>query len=89
MVASILQVRVKDFATFKKALVSNEKARAASGGVLDHIYRDLDDPNRLVIIKKWDSLSNARDYYNSAGFKEAVARGGVEEKPTLEFVDDA
>ncbi len=89
MVASIYQCRVKDFAAFKKALQSNEKARASSGGNLDHIYRDVDDPNKLILIKNWPSLDNARNYYNSENFKEAMARAGIEGMPTLSFVEEA
>ncbi len=89
MVASIYQSRVKDFATFKKALDSTEKARTSSGAVLDHIYRDTADPNKLVVIQKWPSVEKARKYYDSEIFKEAIARGGVEGKSTLSFFEDA
>jgi heme-degrading monooxygenase HmoA len=70
-------------------LDKTEKARTSAGGVLDHIYRDTEDPNKLVVIQKWTSLSNARKYYNSDVFKEAIARGGVEGKSTIEFVEEA
>jgi quinol monooxygenase YgiN len=89
MSATIVQHRVRDYATWKKAFDSVQQARDSSGAVLEHIYRDADDPNKLTVILKWKSLTNARKYMNSPEFKAAISKAGIEGQPSIAYLDEA
>ncbi len=89
MTTSIYQAKVRDYQTWKKAFDSMQSVRASNGGATDHIYRDTEDPTKIIAILKWSSISNAKKYYSSAEFKSAVAKSGVVGQSILEFVDEA
>jgi heme-degrading monooxygenase HmoA len=89
MTATIFQAKVRDYSTWKKAFDSMQDIRTSKGAITDHIYRDADDPNKIIAILKWSSISNARSYFSSAEFKAALAKSGTEGQPILEYVKDA
>jgi len=88
MATTLVQSKVRDYATWKKAFDSLQELRKSSGAVTDHIYRDADDPSKIIAILKWSSISNARKYYKSAEFKSALVKAGAE-GTTIAFLDDA
>ena len=88
MASMLVQHKVKDFAEWKNMYDSVADLRAANGELSDKIYRDASDPNKLTLIFKWDSLSNAQKYANSPELKAAMEKAGVEGPPNINFLNE-
>jgi len=84
----LVQHKVKDFAEWKKVYDSVADLRASNGELSDKLYRDANDPNRLTLIFKWDSLANAQKYANSPELKAAMEKAGVEGPPSIYFLNE-
>lgn len=88
MPATIVLQRVRDYSTWKKEYDAIKDLRFTSGSYADQVYRDTDDPNKVTIIMKWKSLTNAKKYYSSPDFIASMARGGVEGLPNIAYVTE-
>jgi len=88
MASMLVQHQVKDFAEWKKVYDSVADLRTSNGELSDKIYRDANDPNKLTIVFKWDSLANAQKYANSPELKEAMQKAGVEGPPNIYFLNE-
>ncbi|OGO65260.1 MAG: hypothetical protein A2Z45_02770 [Chloroflexi bacterium RBG_19FT_COMBO_55_16] len=88
MASMLVQHKVKDFAEWKKVYDSVADLRASNGELSDKLYRDANDPNRLTLIFKWDSLANAQKYANSPELKAAMEKAGVEGPPSIYFLNE-
>ena len=88
MASMLVQHKVKDFAEWKKVYDSVADLRASNGELSDKLYRDANDPNRLTLIFKWDSLANAQKYANSPELKAAMKKAGVEGPPSIYFLNE-
>lgn len=89
MASMLVQHQVKDYAAWKKVYDSVKDLRTSNGELSDKIYRDVNDPNKLTVIFKWDSIENAKKYANSPELKAAMERAGVEGKPSIYFLNEA
>ncbi len=88
MTATMVQTKVKDYSTWRKAFDSMQEMRTSGGAMTDRIYRDADDPNKVTVILKWSSLTNARKYLNSSEFKDALVRAGVQGQSIIYYFDE-
>jgi heme-degrading monooxygenase HmoA len=78
MAATIVQQKVPDYATWRKQFDSLKDLRKTSGVLSDQIFRDARDPNRVMIVLKWDSITHAEKFYNSPELKSALVKAGAE-----------
>jgi heme-degrading monooxygenase HmoA len=88
MSVTIAQQRVRDYSTWKKAYDEMKDLRFLNGAFSDQVYRDDADPNIVTVIIKWNSLANAKKYYNSPEMKAAMSRGGVEGLSSIAYVNE-
>jgi heme-degrading monooxygenase HmoA len=88
MPVTIAQQRVRDYSTWKIAYNEMKDLRFLNGALSDQVYRDEADPNIVTVIIKWNSLTNAKKYYNSPEMKAAMARGGVEGLFNIAYVNE-
>lgn len=89
MTATIVQQKVKDYATWKKQFDAMKDLRISSGMISDQIYRDTRDPYKVMIVLKWDSIIHAEKYFNSPELKSALIKAGVEGQPTINYLNEA
>jgi len=89
MASMLVQHQVKDFAAWKNVYDSVADLRASNGELSEQIYRDANDPNKLTVVFKWDSLTNAQNYANSPELKAAMEKAGVEGPPDIHFLNEA
>ncbi len=89
MAIIIVQHKVKDFATWKKAFDFAFDMRTASGELSVQIFRDASDPNKLTVINKWDLLANAQKFVQSPDLRAAMEAAGVEGMPVVSFLNEA
>jgi len=88
MTTMLIQMKVENFAKWKKVFDSRADVRAASGALSGQFYRDVDDPNKITLIFKWNSLENAREYAQSPGLKAAYEKADVGEFPVISFLNE-
>jgi quinol monooxygenase YgiN len=88
MTTMLIQMKVDDFAKWKKIFDSRAGVRASSGALSGQFYRDESDPNKLTLLFRWDSLANARKYAESQGLKAAYEEAGVGGSPVFSFLNE-
>jgi quinol monooxygenase YgiN len=84
----LIQIKVKDFAEWKKGFDSGNDLRASNGELSHQIYRDAIDPNKVTAIYKWNSLANAQKFARSPELKAAMEKAGVEGTPSVYFLNE-
>jgi quinol monooxygenase YgiN len=89
MASMLVQHQVKDFAAWKKVFDSMADMRASSGELSDQIYKDANDPNKLTLVFKWNSVANAQKFAQSPELKAAMEKAGVAGPPTISFLNEA
>jgi hypothetical protein len=87
MLAMLIRHNVVDYCAWKPIFDDNGMARRANGCGQEHVFRNADDPNELVILLEWDDLERARLYADSDDLREAMARAGVTGEPDIWFLE--
>ncbi len=66
------RTRLKDYETWKAAFAGPEgrAARKAAGAKSWRIFRSQNDPNDITVLFEWNSLDNARKYYDTEAFRK-------------------
>jgi quinol monooxygenase YgiN len=90
MASMIIQLKVKDFAEWKKVFDSLAGFRKSSGQLSEQVFRDASDPNSLTTLTKWNSLENAQKFSRSPELKAAMAteKIGVAGPPSVYFLNE-
>jgi len=89
MAGMLVQHKVKDFANWKKVFDSQADFRKSSGELSDQIYHDAGDPNKLILVFKWNSVENAQKFAHSPELRAAMEKAGVDGAPTITFLNEA
>jgi len=89
MAGMLVQHKVKDFAEWKKVYDSVANFRKSSGELSDQIFHDASDPNKLILVFKWNSVANAQKFAQSPELKAAMEKAGVDGAPTITFLNEA
>ena len=88
MVYILVKHKVKDFEKWKVVFDEHAAVRETEGSQGGRLFHNIDDPNEAIIILKWDSIENARQFMASDSLKETMQRAGVTGKPEIYFLDD-
>lgn len=80
---TVTRQTVGDYPHWRRAFEENSDARKEAGSRGGHIFRDEDDPGRVVVFLAWDDLDDARDYLASEHSEEEREEGEVEDRETL------
>jgi heme-degrading monooxygenase HmoA len=89
MLAMLIRHKVADERAWQPVFDENRMARRANGCRQEHLFRNADDPNELVILLEWDDLERARLYADSDDLHLVLRRSGVIGEPEIWFLDDA
>ena len=89
MAGILVQHKVKDFAAWKKVYDSQASMRKTGGELSDQIYHDASDPNKLILVFKWDSVANAQKFAQSPELRAAMEKAGVDGAPTITFLNES
>jgi heme-degrading monooxygenase HmoA len=88
MATMLIQIRVKDFAEWKKAFESGSGLRKSNGELSHQIYQDASDPNKISALFKWDTLTKAQKFSQSPELKAAMMEAGVQGPPSASFLNE-
>jgi quinol monooxygenase YgiN len=88
MVNLLIVHSVKDYKKWKPVFDENLPMRKAAGEQEARLFRNLDKPNEVIILQKWESVEKARKFIESPDLKKAMQKAGVEGKPEISFLED-
>lgn len=80
--------KVEDYDKWKHVFDDNSTQRRAHGSKGAKILRYTDDPNKLVIITKWEDVKTAKNFANSRDLRVAMKNAGVIGLPELYFLKE-
>jgi hypothetical protein len=83
----LVRHKVSDFSKWKSAYDKHSPARKEGGLREEHLLRNLDDPNEVILLFEVKDLEKAREFSASANLREAMQDAGVVDKPDLYFLD--
>ena len=84
----IVRHKVKDYQTWKTTFDNFADARKAAGEKSYQILHLDDNPNNVVGFMEFDSLENARRFFDSSEVKETMGNAGVIEQPDIYFLEE-
>jgi heme-degrading monooxygenase HmoA len=75
---SIVRMTVADYAKWRAGFDGAAAARHTFGATGNNqVYRDADNPNTVTAILEWGDEKKAREWFQSAAFKQARQNAGV------------
>jgi quinol monooxygenase YgiN len=89
MVTLVVHHRVRDYDAWKTVFEEHEAVRRSHGQIEHRVYRDIHDPNRVVVHNDFPSEEAARSLLEDPSLKEAMERAGVEGEPGMSFMERA
>jgi heme-degrading monooxygenase HmoA len=79
---------VEDYAKWKLVFDEHATNRKTGGSKGEHLFRNADNPNQIVILFEWDDLDKARQFTQSDDLRQAMQRAGVISRPDLYFLEE-
>ena len=77
MSTMLVQFQVRDFASWRKVFDSVSEVRKSRGMLSGQVFHDAADPNKVVLLIKWDTLENAKKWNQSPELKAGQEKAGV------------
>ena len=87
MVILVVHHRVADYDAWKSAFDDHEPVRRGHGEIEHRVYRDLNDPNRVVVHNDFPTREAAQAFLDDPSLREAMSRAGVEGEPGISFIE--
>lgn len=87
MVILVVHHRVRDYDAWKAVFDEHESVRRSHGETEHRVYRDIHDPNRVVVHNDFPTEEAARAFAEDPSLKEAMERAGVEGEPGVGFLE--
>ena len=84
----LIRHKVADFAKWKPAYDAHGSARANAGLKEEHLLRNTDDPNEVVLLFSAQNLNKAKQFAASDDLRQRMQQVGVTDKPDIWFLND-
>ena len=85
---TLIMVKVEDYDKWKPVFDEHSATRKAGGEQGGHLFRDINDNNEIVIMLRWDTMENAKKFFESEDLKKAMQKAGVVDKPNIYFLEE-
>jgi hypothetical protein len=82
----LVRHRVSDYSKWKTAYDSHSPAREKAGLKEEHLLRNIDDPNEVILLFQAGEIEKAKEFSESADLREAMQDAGVVDKPNIYFL---
>jgi hypothetical protein len=83
MTQMLIRHTVRDFAKWKPAYDAHRSARQAAGLKDLHLWRNVDNPNDVVLLFEVSDVSKAKAFAASPDLKQAMTNAGVTGAPDI------
>ena len=87
MIKTLMNHKVKDFATWKKAFDDFAQVRRSAGELSYSVGRSLEEPNNVYVINEWKSTEDFQAFMKRPELAEAMRNAGVMEEPHTIILD--
>ena len=88
MIHMLVRHKVADFAKWKPAYDAHASARQKAGLKEEHLFRNADDPNEVILLFSAEDIDKAKAFAASDDLRQAMQRAGVSDKPDVYFLKD-
>jgi hypothetical protein len=82
----LVRHKISDFSKWKSAYDTHSSARQGAGLKEEHLLRNTDDPNEVVMLFEAKDIQKAKEFAGSADLREAMQNAGVVDKPDIYFL---
>lgn len=84
----IVIFKVEDYDKWKRFFDNNTAFRKTHGSRECCIHRSIDNPNKIVLFYKWDSIDNAKKFFKSSEVKNKMKEAGVQGRTIIYYIDE-
>lgn len=84
----LVRHRVEDYERWKPVFDEHGSTREGSGSRGGYLFRNVDDPNEVVVLLEWDNLDNLRRFAESDDLRQAMQRAGVSDRPDIYYLEE-
>lgn len=82
--------RVKDYGHWRQVYDSAAEMQKTGGVTEEAVFQAEDDPNNVLVLHRFNSITQAHSYFEDPALLEAVREAGVDENTVrLEFYEEA
>ena len=82
----LIRHKVADFAKWKGVYDAHASARQNAGLKEEHLLRNVDDPNEVIMLFSAEDLEKAKAFAASDDLGQAMQKAGVSDKPDVYFL---
>ena len=82
----LVRHNVADFAKWKPVYDAHLSARENAGLKEEHLFRNADDPNEVLLLFSAEDLDKAKTFTASDDLRQAMEKVGVSDKPDVYFL---
>jgi len=86
MIHMLVRHKVADFSKWKPVYDAHSSARQKAGLKEEHLLRNADDPNEVILLFSADDLAKAKAFAASDELRQAMQKAGVSDKPDVYFL---
>ena len=86
MIHVLVRHKVADFAKWKPVYDAHLAIRQRAGLREQHLLRNIQSPNEVVLLFEAEDLKRAQEFVSSAELREAMQKAGVTDKPDIFFL---
>jgi len=82
----LIRHQVADFAKWKSAYDAHSSARTSAGLKEEHLLRNIDNPNEVILLFSAQDLNKAKQFAESDELRQRMQQAGVSDKPDVWFL---
>jgi hypothetical protein len=82
----LVRHEVSDFSKWKPACDAHLPARLGAGLKEEHLLRNSDDPNEVVLLFEAENIQKAKEFASSANLRETMQNAAVVDKRDIYFL---
>ena len=87
MIHMLIRHKVADFAKWKPVYDAHASSRQKAGLKEEHLLRNADDPNEVILLFSTEDLDKAKAFTASDDLRQAMQKAGVRDKPDVWFLE--
>jgi hypothetical protein len=87
MAISVVLHRVADYDVWRTVYDGAAELQKAGGVTAESVHRLADDPDNVLVIHHFNTIGEARTFFDNPGLKDAMQQGGVKGEPRIEFYE--
>jgi hypothetical protein len=84
----LIRHKVADFGKWKPGYDGHASTRTAAGLKEEHLLRNIDNPNEVILLFSAQDLNKAKAFAASDDLRERMQQIGVIDKPDIYFLND-